>query len=87
MAMRQDLDTGSGPQNLANAIITQAAKDWRTAAAYLRAHPNGTGKRFWAAEKTKKECEAFFLSDWYTELTDLDGEYLLNRLKKEAGEL
>ena len=29
------------------------------------------------------ECECFFLSEWFMVLTDLDGSYLLGRLKKE----
>lgn len=85
MALRQDLDTGDPAQNLANAIIFQAVQDWRRAALYLKAHPNGTGKRYWAAERDKKVCEAFFLSEKFEILTNLDGEYLLRRLREEAG--
>ena len=61
MALRQDLDTGDPSQNLANAVIAQAATDWRRAAAYLKHHPHGTGKRYWEAEKEKMNCERFFL--------------------------
>ena len=86
MAMRQDLDTGDPNQNLANAIIEQAATDWRRATAYLKAHPRGTGKRYWEAEKAKSDCERFFLGETFEILTDLDGAYLLRRLRKEAGE-
>ena len=84
MSKKVVTDTGDPSQNLANAIITQAAKDWRTAVKYLKAHPDGTGKRYWAAEKEKADCEKFFLGDTFEILTNLDGEYLLRRLKEEA---
>ena len=34
-------------------------------------------------EGEAREIEKFFLSKWYTVLTDVDGEYLLNKLKEE----
>lgn len=34
-------------------------------------------------ESAVKEIEDFFLSKWYTVLTEVDGEYLLNKLKEE----
>ena len=85
MSKKEILDTGDPNQNLANAIIAQAAADWRSAVAYLKAHPGGTGKRYWKAEKDKKDCELFFLGDTFEILTNLEGEYLLRRLKDEAG--
>lgn len=66
-------------EELANAIILQAVKDWRTAAGTLK-------KRPWNSEirKTKNECEHFILSDWFDILTRVDGAWLLNQLRKEA---
>lgn len=84
MALRQDLDTGDPSQNLANAIIAQAADDWRRATAYLNHHRGGTGKRYWEAEKAKNDCERFFLGETFEILTDIEGEYLLRRLREEA---
>ena len=86
MAMRQDLDTGDPSQNLANAIIQQAADDWRRAASYLRTHKGKQSKKYWEATKAKSDCERFFLGETFEILTDLDGAYLLRRLRKEAGE-
>ena len=38
------------------------------------------------ANRTIYDCESFFLGDWYAQLTNLDGSYLLNRLKKDYEE-
>lgn len=48
-------------ENLASAIIVQAAND------YLRM-------------RDKETLKWFFRSQWYRELTDVDGEYLINTL-------
>lgn len=34
-------------------------------------------------ERIVAETEKFFLSDWFADLTDVDGTWLLERLKKE----
>ena len=65
-------------ENLANAIITQAVKDWRGAKNKLQKNPANE-----KAEYTVKECEQFFLSDWFDKLTKLDGELLLKNLQEE----
>lgn len=66
-------------QGLANAIIIQAAKDYRKAKEVLRRVPRHEG-----ALKVKAEIERFFKSDWFKCLTDLDGEMLMRKLQKEA---
>ena len=63
-------------ENLANAIIIQAAKDYRHA---LKA-PGKPGN-----VKTMEECERFFQSQLFRLLTDIDGEALVEELRKEAG--
>ena len=67
-------------ENLANAIIIQACKDFRRAyKRYLR--------RYRSSEKPDTELlelESFFRSDWYKTLTSVDGEYLMDRIKKEV---
>ena len=67
-------------ENLANAIIIQACKDFRRAyKRYLR--------RYRSSDKPDAELlelESFFRSDWYKTLTSVDGEYLMDRIKKEA---
>ena len=46
--------------------------------------PNGTFFPRAKARSVIKEVEQFFHSDWFTWLTSLDGEMLLERLKKET---
>ena len=69
---RENLDA------LVRGIVRQAAYDWRSAMAILSREPD-CGQ----ADRTRKECERFFLSDYFHALTGLDGTMILNRLKKE----
>ena len=109
-------------ENLANAIIEQAVKDYRGAAKFLKKNPRTkeleTNVAAQLAEKKKRreereklnlpkerekrskeerlldnirnnecivsEMEKFFHSDWFSQLTEIDGEWLLMRLKKET---
>ena len=65
-------------EELANAIIIQAAEDWRSAMRHLSRHP-----RSMAARIRIRETEEFFLSEFYMLLTTYDGHTLLKRLKEE----
>ena len=62
-----------GMDNLTNAIVAQAAKDYEDA---LRCDD----------ESMIRECERFFRSRWYRMLTTVDGEYLISELQKKATE-
>jgi hypothetical protein len=67
-------------ENLANAIIIQACKDYRKAyKRYLRRY-RSTDK----PEEELVELENFFRSDWYNTLTSIDGEYIMARIRKEV---
>nr|AHF24204.1 hypothetical protein [uncultured bacterium Contig160] len=66
-------------ENLSNAIILQAVEDYRKARKRVRTYPGQT-----AAQATIREVERFFRSWWFAQLTDVDGEKLLERLKKEV---
>lgn len=67
-------------ENLANAIIIQACKDYKKAyKRYLRRY-RSTDK----PDAELVELENFFRSAWYKTLTAVDGEYLMDRLKKEV---
>ena len=70
----------SPEQLLANAIIVQAAEDWRQAVRTLKKHP-----QYPPAKITRDECERFFKSEWIMMLTELDGNMILNRLEREEG--
>ena len=67
-------------EELANAVVIQACEDYkRVYVCHLCG--NGKGKRI---QKQLKELEAFFRSDWYKTLTEVDGEYLMQRLQEEV---
>lgn len=65
-------------ENLANAIVLQAVKDWRSAVRTLKKRP-----RYDPAKQMKEECERFFRSDWFEGLTSVDGSVILRKLKQE----
>lgn len=64
-------------QILANAIIIQAAKDYRVALRRLKRNPNNREARAAAAE-----IERFFRSGYYRTMTNVDGEMLIKKLKE-----
>ena len=65
-------------EELANAIILQAVKDFKPAYRRLRKHPND--KR---AQDTVREITKFFCSHYFETLSDFDGPALLNRIIRE----
>ena len=69
-------------ENIANAIILQAVKDYRDALKRLK---KKSGNQ--AAMSDAMECERFFHSGWYKALTSVDGEYLIQKLREEAKSL
>ena len=68
-------------QDLANAIILMAVKDYRDALKKLMKRP-----RYGPAQDLKNEVERFFRSDWYRELTSVDGNVLIKKLQEEVRE-
>ena len=60
-------------RNLANAIVEKAVEDYCEALA-----GKGRGKK--PASAIKAECEAFFRSEWFNSLSDMDGETVIHRL-------
>jgi hypothetical protein len=66
-------------ENLANAIILQAAKDYRVALKSLKANPRSR-----AALSDMTELERFFRSEWFATLTSVDGEMLIRSLQMEV---
>jgi hypothetical protein len=60
-------------EDLANGIILQAVHDYRS---LLSGFPP-TG------DVNIDECERFFMSDWFEILTKVDGEMLMNKIRKE----
>ena len=66
-------------ENLANAIILLAVKDYRRALKLLSKNPHSR-----TAMAAVKAMERFFRSDWYETLTSVDGEMLIRKLREEA---
>jgi len=65
-------------ENLANAIILQAVKDYRMALKCLRANPKNR-----TARADKDEIDRFFRSQWFMVLTSVDGEMLIRSINME----
>jgi len=68
-------------ENLANSIVLLAVKDYRDALKKLKKWPRNE-----SAKIMKDEVERFFRSDWYRELTSVDGEILIKKLQAEVSE-
>ena len=66
-------------KELANAIIVQAVKDYRDAVERLRYTPDDKSELH-----DKRSIEKFFRSNWFSILSDLNGELLLKKLKEEV---
>ena len=66
-------------EDLANAIIIQAANDYTNTLHRLKKHPDN---RLLAGEQRK--IERFFSSTWFQILCPLDGRALIYRLRREA---
>ena len=64
--------------NLANAIILQAVKDYRKAQRTLSLYPYNR-----AAQYESRSIEQFFRSGWFGVLSKVDPEYLIKKLRKE----
>lgn len=66
-------------EELANAVVLQAVKDYRKTLLTLLANPDDHN-----AHIRKQHIKRFFRSRWFTVLTDLDSESLIERLDKEV---
>ena len=66
---------------LANAIVIQAAKDYRKALKILKRYP-----RYEPAKAVVAEVEEFFRSDWYRMLTSVDAEMLMRKIRREIND-
>ena len=69
----------NGYEALASSIIEQAVKDYRIALKALSRNPKNK-----AAKAMKEDVEAFFRSDWFGVLTDINPEYLISKLRMEV---
>lgn len=66
-------------EELAHAIILQAVKDYRKALRQLKRNPE-----YEKAIEMKEDCERFFRSESFQDLTKVDGPWLMRKLREEA---
>ena len=66
-----------GYQLLANAIVEQAADDYFNVLAGFPTPP----------DITREKLEKFFHSEWYDLLTNLNADYLIQKIKEEAAKM
>ena len=66
-------------QELVNAIVMQAVKDYRIALLHSKKRPDNNGYKIEVAS-----LERFFHSGWFGELTSLNAEYLIRRVNEEV---
>lgn len=66
-------------ERLANAIILREVDDYRDAMKRLAGFPHDHDSK-----RTKAEVERFFHSGWFSTLTSLDPEMLIERLTSEV---
>ena len=64
--------------DLAQAIILQAVKDYRTALKGLRKRPDNR-----ELLNRKRECERFFFSEWFAVLTEADPDRIVDGIRRE----
>ena len=64
-------------EKLANAIVLQAVRDYRTALKRVARHPKDRD-----GLAVKNECERFFRSGWFELLSGLDGEALMKKIQE-----
>ena len=65
-------------KELMNAVVLQAADDYRRALKTLKEDPDDRD-----AALMKEEVEQFFRSQWFTALAGIDGDWLIQKLTKE----
>ena len=75
----ESVDYAECYEELANAIVLQAFKDYRKALFKLVQEPEE-----WKHRSSKKKLERFFHSKWYRTLTDLDPAILMQEAKRQA---
>lgn len=76
----ENVDYAECYEELANAIVLQAFKDYRKALFKMVQEPEE-----WKHRSSKKKLERFFHSKWYRTLTDLDPAILMQEAKRQAG--
>ncbi len=64
---------------LASEIVLRAVRDYKSALKRNKKKPDNIDARY-----SIYECEQFFHSNWYQTLTDIDGDFLIRKVKAEV---
>lgn len=72
-------EIGKSFENLANAVVAQAAEDYMNALKRLKRDPGNTVAMYDAAAQMR-----FFRSDWFAMLTSADPDYIIEVLNKKV---
>ena len=64
-------------EDLANAIILSAVRDYKRALLHLKRNPESQ-----SARRAVEREEQFFYSSWFEVLTDIDPSYLIRKMKE-----
>lgn len=67
-------------EELANGIVIQACKDYKNAYKRSLRKTGIVGE----SDEELAELKEFFRSNWYNQLTEVYGEYLMERLRNEV---
>ena len=67
-------------EDLANAIILSAVRDYKRALLHLKRNPDSK-----SAIRAVEREEQFIYSSWFEVLTDLDPSYLIRKMKEMVG--
>lgn len=65
-------------ERLVVGIVERAVLDYKMAIRCLKSDPKDTQAQF-----TKQDCELFFLSPWFSLLTNLDGKLFFKKVQRE----
>ena len=65
-------------EDLANAVILQAVKDYRKALRLLKSRPDNR-----ELKREKRNCEMFFNSLWFRVLSRADPDLIMDGIRKE----
>lgn len=68
-----------GYEELANAIVYRAFRDYQKALIDLHFRPSD----IWA-ERNRRDCVRFFHSEYFAQLSNLDGDYLMELAEKQV---
>ena len=78
--MGKFVDEKEAYENLANAIVLSAVRDYKRELLHLKRNPDSE-----SAKRAVAREEKFFYGPWYEMLTNLDPSYLIRKMKETVG--